>query len=779
MARGLPGGRTHRRRLHIWLPVAPDTLGITVQAGRIEYGRQIPYERRDGDQRRGDAKEREIYRDGKFLGWLIGREENLVFTAAQLQGEPLDTDWADSASSYALSSTDDNHFDQPTLPIAVYRKTKPTDLGRLPGWKYVAPQCHVIYLKFAKPLRTGSTYHLSFQGDKLPARSFRYDPRTIRSEAVHVSQVGFRGDDPVKLAFLSCWLGNGGPLDYPSTLKCALLDDQSGNAVWEGNTELSKAARAKDEDAYHKNYAGVDVYEIDFSSFTKPGKYRVYVDGIGCSYPFEIRKDAWRDAFFVSARGFYHQRSGIALGPPFTSFQRPRCFSPADGLVVWQSTCPLMYSGNGINALGTDKNNFGNLVKGKTDQQVADAWGGYMDAGDWDRRIQHLIVTRYLIELADLFPDYFGKLSLNIPESNNQIPDVIDEGLFNLDCYRRMQTPDGGIRGGIESSEHPRHGEGSWQESLDVMAYEPGVWSSYIYAGVATQAAHWLESRNSELASTYRESGLRAMNWAERAYADLQQSADWSKITANAKNQLRDERNLAAAELFRLTGDERWHKIFLDTTKFTDPKADLAVWQSHDQREAVWVYLRTQRKGMNEQVLRNCRAALLREAEDRLQSTGRTGFHYAKEKYRPGAWGAFSAPDGVSLVRAHALTGDSRFLKAAVLACQLGAGANPLNLCYTTGLGNNSPQHPLHIDSRITHQPPPPGLTVFGPTDVVLDKDSWAQKIVAKYCFPDVQQWPTLDAFWDVFWYPSMCEFTVQTPMAANAYVWGYLAARP
>lgn len=130
-------------------------------------------------------------------------------------------------------------------------------------------------------------------------------------------------------------------------------------------------------------------------------------------------------------------------------------------------------------------------------------------------------------------------------------------------------------------------------------------------------------------------------------------------------------------------------------------------------------------------------------------------------------------------MRAHALTGDSRFLKAAVLACQLGAGANPLNLCYTTGLGNNSPQHPLHIDSRITHQPPPPGLTVFGPTDVVLDKDSWAQKIVAKYCFPDVQQWPTLDAFWDVFWYPSMCEFTVQTPMAANAYVWGYLAARP
>ncbi len=202
------------------------------------------------------------------------------------------------------------------------------------------------------------------------------------------------------------------------------------------------------------------------------------------------------------------------------------------------------------------------------------------------------------------------------------------------------------------------------------------------------------------------------------------------------------------------------------------------MWQSHDQREANWVYLRTQRPGLNEDVLRNCRGALLREAEDRLHSTQRTGFHFAKEPWRPGAWGAFSAPDGVSLVRAHALTGDERFLKGAILACQLGAGANPINLCYTTGLGHESPQHPLHIDSRITHQPPPPGLTVFGPTDVALDKDNWAQNFVAKYCYPDVQQWPALDAYWDVFWYPSMCEFTVQTPMAANAYVWGYLAAR-
>jgi hypothetical protein len=30
----------------------------------------------------------------------------------------------------------------------------------------------------------------------------------------------------------------------------------------------------------------------------------------------------------------------------------------------------------------------------------------------------------------------------------------------------------------------------------------------------------------------------------------------------------------------------------------------------------------------------------------------------------------------------------------------------------------------------------------------------------------------------DVFWDPMVCEYTIQKPMAGQAYVWGYLAAR-
>jgi endoglucanase len=300
------------------------------------------------------------------------------------------------------------------------------------------------------------------------------------------------------------------------------------------------------------------------------------------------------------------------------------------------------------------------------------------------------------------------------------------------------------------------------------MAYAPGVWSSYVYAGTAAQAAHWLGTTDTQLSAVYRESALRAMTWAEGNFDD----------GAEYPHAVSDARNLAAAELFRLTGDRLWHDLFAETTVFKAPGQDLFVWQDHEQRDAPWVYVRTDRPGMDPALKANCRAAILKEADNRVTSGGRTGFRWTKYDWQPGSWGAFSAPDGVSLVRAHILTGEERYLRTLVLACQLGAGANPVNICYTTGAGHDWPRNPLHIDSRITGQPAPPGLTVGGPIDVESHKDYWAQKIVARYCYPDVQQWPTLEAYWDVFWYPPMCEYTVQTPMARNAYVWGYLAAR-
>jgi endoglucanase len=417
--------------LHIGT-VAPNILGITIQAGQVRYGEQVPYVQQAGDtaEKWIDPGWGWLKRNGRFIGARVGPKGDLLQTFDQVVGERLNTNWADKPKNYRIQSVDDPRYGKPLSPLAVYRKSKPSDLARTRTWEFDAPQEHVIHLKLPFPLTPGKNYQITSRENFLPQQSFPYEPVQLRSEAVHISQIGFRPDDPVKIAFLSCWLGNGGGVDYSKIGNFQVLNHNSGETVFEGKLHLSKAGRDQTEDPYKRNYNLVDVYEMDFSKLNQPGTYRVYVEGVGCSIPFQIGPKVWSEAFRIAAKSFYHQRSGIALGPPYTNFIRPRCFSPDDGVKVYASTCALIDSGNGLNAKGTDKDNFGNLVKGKTGQPVPDAWGGYFDAGDWDRRIQHLDATRLLLELAELFPEFSGSSSLNLPESGNGLPDLLNEALW-------------------------------------------------------------------------------------------------------------------------------------------------------------------------------------------------------------------------------------------------------------------------------------------------------------------------------------------------------------
>lgn len=763
-----------KTRVHHLGLVAPDVIQITISAGRVEYGRQVPYTKQGNDIVDMADVHRFVRRGDQLIGTLVGKKGDLLCTMDSVVGEKFDTDWADRTTSYAVRSVDDPDYSSAETPRAVHRKSKPSDLGMIGIYQFDCSTENAIFLRLPRPLIMGKTYQVLFRDSSLPPHSFIADSSKLRSEAVHVNQIGFRPDEPAKVAFLSCWMGNGGGLKYQDDLVFTVVEDSTSRPVFTGHAVLAKAATDKTEDAYKKNYNGTDVHLLDFTALNRPGRYRVCVTGIGCSFPFEIGEDVWRKAFAVSARGLYHQRSGIPLGPPYTTYTRPRPFHPEDGLEVYASKAPLMDTGNGLNQKDS---NFGNLVKGRTDEWVTNAWGGYMDAGDWDRRVQHLKSTFLLLELAELFPDYFAGLPLNIPESGTGLPDIVNEALFNLEFYRRLQLASGGIRGGIESSEHPRRGEASHQESLTVMAYAPDVFSSWVYAGVSARAARWLAGRDEKRAAVWRESALRAMDWAEGDRERSERDNLMGKHPA-----LRDVRNYAAAELFCLTGELRWNDIFLATTLFKDgPGAVPVNWDSLDQGDAAWVYARTGRPGVDPRVQEHCRTALIQEAELRVSSVERTGFRWAKHPYAPVVYGALSSPENcVNLVRAHVLTGKSQYLRALVLAAQTGAGANPVNMCYTTGLGQRSPQHPLQLDHRITHQAPPPGLTVGGPMDNQIEglRDPFIGQFAGAAFCPPWKEWPALEAYWDVFWDPLVCEYTVHKPMAGNIYVWGYLAAR-
>jgi endoglucanase len=594
-----------------------------------------------------------------------------------------------------------------------------------------------------------------------------HDPVYVRSEAVHTSQIGFRADDPDKNAYLSVWMGNGEGYIYPDNITFSLINDKTNQRVFTGKAVMQWKGSVPEGIGTNANHSGTDVIRLDFSSFNTPGRYRVCVEGIGCGYPFDIDEvNTWVHAFEISMKGHFNQRSGIPMLPPYTDFVRPRSFNPADGVKVYQSTCSLLNSGNGLNALGTDKSNFGNLVAGKTDVLVPEAWGGTMDAGDWDRRINHLLTPRFYLELVEMNPDYFKNLCLYIPESGNDLPDVVNEALYGLDIYRRMQMPDGGIRGGVESSEHPDEGSTSWEESLTVLAYAPDHWSSYIYAGVAARAAVVLKMLGkNEKAKIWETSAVKAMEWAEVEYQKWMASPDYAKVTARAKRAVPVERNLAAVEVYRLTKDKKWHEVYLQTQK--DSRAD-----------AEFVYARLDPSLVDKKVQQSVKDSLMAEADRLVETATKNAFGFSFG--RSGGSGSYTVPASPTLARAHYLTGNPKYLKTILRSALYSAGANPMNLVLTTGLGENCVKYPLHEDSRHTGQPAPIGITVFGPREISTSARPGTdiEKRLNIECTPAGSKWPSAESYFDLYGWDVMNEYVIDLPLGQTAYIWGYLASR-
>ncbi|MEO1742294.1 MAG: glycoside hydrolase family 9 protein [Cyanobacteria bacterium J06629_9] len=743
--------------------VREDVLAIEIEAGQTQYGRQIPFAISPSDRIETDSGSLWVMRQGEDIGALVGPAQDVLYTFDKFIGQPLDLAWADSVDSYRIVAGDD--ATAALVPDAVFRKSKPTDMARTARWEYEWPLRHTIYLDLPEAMAAGETYIIELPNSDFKSLAYLHRPDLAHSEAIHVSQVGFRPDDPVKVGYLSTWAGNGGGLFYPDGQVFWVVDAATDEIVYGGQSFLARPMSHED-DPRGRDHTLTEVHRLDFSEFDQPGRYRLCVDGIGCSFEFEIAAETWQSAFYIAARGFYHQRSGIALESPYTDYERPRAFHPDDGVKVYQSQATVMDTTKGIG----DAEDFETLVMQRTETVVSNVWGGYFDAGDWDRHIQHLQVSRSLLELANLFPAYFAALDLNIPESDNAIPDVIDEALWSLDFFARLQTADGGIPGGVESAEHPRWGEASWQESLTVMMYAPDLWSSYIYAGVAARAAYALADIAPDRAATYRKSALQAMTYAEAAYAELDE----------IPFQVRDERNLAALELLRLTGDESWHNIFLETTVFTVPNAEPYIYEEQLQRDAGFLYAQLQQPAVDETVQQYAREALLREADSAGALTAIAGFGWTKHHpYVPVGWGSgLGSPKSQAILRAHALTGNEDYLSQALMATQYAVGANPENLVYTTGLGQRSIQHPLVIDQRVRGLTPPPGITVYGPLDMETYDDYWILDLFSEVTTPNPFDWPTAEGYFDTYLNPAMTEFTVMESMNDAAYTWGYLAAR-
>ena len=731
--------------------------------------------------------------DGEYLGlYTVSFPEGVAYVTREFaDGRALDDAMAAEPRAYVVRSGDDPAYADGRHPTAVHRKSRPIDRADPAREAGEAVVRHHLYLDLPEPMKAGATYTVELPGLNTRQASVEYAHRAdAETEAVHVRLVGHRPSDPAKRAVVSLWTGTGGPFDFGDLSTFKVVDDATGEVVHEGRA--TKALDAGEVEtiganAESRNFAQSAVWHLDYGEVTTPGTYRVVVDGLGAGRPVEIAEDAYAAAFETVMHGLLAHRSGVALGAPFTDYERPRPMHPDDGFTVYQLDVPLQVGESAAVAASFERM-LGEDLDVSALETLPGAWGGYMDAGDFDRRSQHLGVTYKLLELFESFPDYFASLRLALPpgEADNGLPDLLDEALWNLDFYRRLQRQDGGVRGGVESTSHPRNGQASWQDSLLLGAYQPDPWSSYHYAANAAKAARLVEPFDPERADAYRRTAAGAFDWAEANGDDvLERAAETSgRDLKGMRNDAQNARMTAAVELLHLTGDARYGDAFAGESALTtggNPDSQL---------DATFAYAALP-EGVGDGAVRSKAKAAVLAMADRAIAFQR-GNSFGLTTHIPslpmiGYIGYWSTPEtavGPVLPRAYRLGGDAKYLAAANLAANFSLGVNPLNMTYTVGLGRDELDWPggvLHLDSRVSGQPTPRGTVVYGnvlPTDAGPHLDFAHTWFLPGNALPDSRTWPAHEFYVGLMRWPVMNEYTVHQTIGPTAYYYGFLSAR-
>ena len=215
---------------------------------------------------------------------------------------------------------------------------------------------------------------------------------------------------------------------YPSGWpKMAVFNVNPKGAVIK--TEKGKVAykvKAADIHSFGVDPASKDpVWQVDFSALSAADRY-YFQAGKAKSDPFSIGLGLYEEALQASIKSFYYQRCRTALTEPFAKWKdhsytrRGPCHAHAE--VGWDMA-----------DYPQKKNKF-----------VMDA--GWHDAGNFDMYVCSTAPTCQAILLAyERHPELFKSMNLNIPESGNGTPDILNECRWGLRWVLCMQDKNGGF----------------------------------------------------------------------------------------------------------------------------------------------------------------------------------------------------------------------------------------------------------------------------------------------------------------------------------------------
>ncbi len=459
-------------------------------------------------------------------------------------------------------------------------------------------------------------------------------------------------------------------------------------------------------------YSAESVRIADFSGFTQPGVYRLRVEGLPDSPVFHIASDIYRDLNRAAIKALYFNRASTELLEEHAGIYARPAGHPDDRVKVHWSAA-------------SDERPEGTIIS---------APKGWYDAGDYNKYIVNSGITMYtLLAAYEHFPELYRKQDLNIPESGDGVPDLLNEIMWNLEWMFDMQDPhDGGVYHKLTTE---RFQDAVMPHTLDAQRYvvTKGTAAALNFAAVMAQASRVYAGYESHFPGL----SARALRAAEHAWAWAQEHPDITftnpegVVTGQYGDRtLSDEFAWAAAELYITTGQDEYY-VAMNPSEVAN-----AVPSWSQSRGLAWMSLAHHRDGLTELADRDLIASRVTELADQLLQVWRESAYRVVMQRGNFVWGSngVALNNAMMLIQGYRVSGNREYLNAAQSNLDYVLGRNATDFSFVTGYGSKPPMHIHHRVSEadgIEH--PVPGFIAGGPQPAQQDRQACLEDYEVEY----------------------------------------------
>lgn len=435
---------------------------------------------------------------------------------------------------------------------------------------------------------------------------------------------------------------------------------------------------------------------VDFSEIQTEGKYQAYIDDEPIGHPITIGDKALEEAGKASIKFFYFQRASTALEEEYAGIYA-RAAGHLDTAVKYHPST------------------------GKTDTEATfNGSKGWYDAGDYGKYIVNSGISTYtLLQLYQQNKEYYDTLKLNIPESSNDIPDLLDEIRWNLDWMLTMQDDDGGVFHKLTTKQFagtimPEKG------TAQRFAIGKGIEASWDFAAVVTLASEIYKPYDPEFAQKCIDAAQKARIWAlTHPYEIYEQPSDVGTGTYTGSVEWASKL-WTNIEMYRVSGDTSVSSI-IKSLPISNKKAVLQSWQNNYMLGIFTIAMSPD--AFEAEMVDSATSIITTMADNYVKSLDNNGYGVALAK-GDFYWGSngVAANKGMVLIHAYILTKDEKYLNAALSIVDYILGRNPLDKSYLTGYGVNPVMKPHHRPSQADSiDAPVPGMIAGGPNASATD----------------------------------------------------------